>query len=91
MRERDMQERDMVDQRDKLRASRSAAVAAKDAFAAQYISGRVDCSVGLGVNERGDDWTMRVFAHSPAAAQALPDHFGEFDVEVEITGPAVAF
>lgn len=81
----------MVDQRDKLRASKSAAVAAKEAFTAQYIAGRSDCSVGLGVNERGDDWTMKVFAQSPAAAQALPDHFGDFDVEVQITGPAVAY
>lgn len=81
----------MGDSRSKLLASKSAAVAAKEAFTAQYIAGRVDCSVGLGVNDRGDDWTVKVFAKSPAAAQALPDHFGDFDVEVQITGPTVAY
>jgi hypothetical protein len=81
----------MVDPRTKLLASKSAAVAAKEAFTAQYIAGRTDCSVGLGVNARGDDWTFRVFAASPTAARELPDHFGTFDVEVEVTGPAVAF
>ncbi|MDB5645185.1 hypothetical protein [Methylobacterium sp.] len=81
----------MVASRDKLLASQPAAVAAKEAFVAEYIAGRVDCSVGLGVNESGDDWTVKVFAQSPAAARELPAHFRDFDVEVQVTGPAVAY
>jgi hypothetical protein len=43
------------------------------------------------VNQSGDDWTMKVFAPSSAAARELPDHFRNFDVEVQVTGPAVAY
>lgn len=81
----------MVASREKLLASQPAAVAAKEAFVAEYIAGRVDCSVGLGVNQSGDDWTMKVFAPSSAAARELPDHFRNFDVEVQVTGPAGAY
>lgn len=81
----------MVDQREKLLASKPAAMAAKDAFASRYAAGRLDRSVGLGLNRTGDDWTVKVFAESSSAAKELPDHFGDFDVEVQITGSAVAF
>lgn len=81
----------MGDSRNRLLASKSAAVAAKEAFTAQYIAGRDDCSVGLGVNARGDDWTFRVFTESETAAQELPNRFGSFAVEVEVTGPTFAF
>ena len=79
------------DVRERLRASRPAAQAAKDAFVSRYASGRDDRAVGLGVSPSGDAWTLRVFAQSDAAAAALPDHFDRFDVEVEVTGPARAF
>ena len=81
----------MSDPREKLRASPPAAMAAKDAFASRYAAGRGDRAVGLGLNRRGDDWTVKVFAESALAARELPDHFGEFDVEVQITGPAATF
>ncbi|KQP61674.1 hypothetical protein ASG40_04195 [Methylobacterium sp. Leaf399] len=76
----------MGEQREKLLASRSAALAAKEAFTSQYAAGRPDRAVGLGVNRSGDDWAVKVFAQTPSAAEELPDHFGAFDVEVEITG-----
>ncbi|WP_027171554.1 hypothetical protein [Methylobacterium sp. 10] len=81
----------MVDQREKLVASRPAALAAKDAFTSRYVAGHPDRSVGLGLNRTGDDWAMKVFAQSPSAAKELPDHFGDFAVEVQITGSAAAF
>lgn len=81
----------MDNQRDRLLASRPAALAAKEAFTSQYVAGRQDRAVGLGLNQSGSDWTMKVFAQSPLAARELPDHFGDFDVEVEIAGPATAF
>lgn len=79
------------DRRDRLRASKPAAQAAKDAFVSRYASGREDRAVGLGVGPNGDEWTLRVFVQSYAAAAALPDHFDQFDVEVQVTGPARAF
>lgn len=80
----------MSDQREKLLASKPAAMAAKDAFASQYVAGRGDRAVGLGLNRNGDDWTVKVFAQSALAARELPDHFRDFDVEVQITGQATA-
>lgn len=81
----------MSDQREKLLASRPAAMAAKEAFTSRYAAGRPDRAVGIGVNQNGDDWAVKVFAQTPSAARELPDHFGDFDVEVQITGPASAF
>lgn len=78
----------MSDRREKLRASKPKALAAKDAFVSQYAAGRGDRAVGLGLNRQGDDWTVKVFAQSAFAARELPDHFGDYDVEVQITGPA---
>lgn len=80
----------MSDQRAKLQSSRSAAQAAKDAFASKYASGRNDLAVGLGLNRSGSDWAVMVFAQSPAVANDLPDHFGDFDVEVKVAGTAKA-
>ncbi|MGE7415228.1 hypothetical protein [Methylobacterium tarhaniae] len=76
----------MVDRREKLLASKPAAQAAKDAFAAEYAAGRNDLAVGLGLNHTGDDWAVTVFAETPTAAQALPDHYGDYPVEVRVTG-----
>lgn len=81
----------MSEQRSKLTASKDAAQEAKDAFASKYVNNRDDLAVGLGVNESGDAWAVMVFAESTAAAQSLPDHFGNFAVEVRVTGPAKAF
>lgn len=81
----------MSNQRAKLQATRPAAQAAKDAFASRYIAGRDDLAVGLGLNSSGDDWAVMVFAQTPAAARSLPDHYGDFAVEVQVTGPARAF
>lgn len=81
----------MSDQRSKLQASKSAAQAAKNAFASRYVTGRDDLSVGLGLNSSGDDWAVMVFAQTPAAARSLPNHYGDFAVEVQITGRARAF
>ncbi|KAB1072820.1 hypothetical protein [Methylobacterium planeticum] len=81
----------MVDQRDKLRASRPAAMEAKDAFTSLYASGRADRAVGLGLNQSGDGWAVKVFVPSPSAARELPDHFRDFDVEVQVTGHAKAY
>lgn len=81
----------MMDRREKLVASKPAALAAKDAFTSRYVTGHPDRSVGLGLNRTGDDWAMKVFAQSPSAARELPDHFGKFAVEVQITGSAKAF
>ncbi|WP_298953209.1 hypothetical protein [uncultured Methylobacterium sp.] len=80
----------MVD-RNKLQASKPEAQAAKDAFAAQYARDRDDLAVGLGLNSTGDDWALTVFARTPTAAQALPDHDGNFAVEVRVTGRAKAY
>lgn len=80
----------MMDRREKLVASKPAALAAKDAFTSRYVAGHPDRSVGLGLNRTGDDWAMKVFAQSPSAARELPDHFREFAVEVQITGPVTA-
>ncbi|MFE1597287.1 hypothetical protein [Methylobacterium sp. ID0610] len=81
----------MVDSRAKLLASKSEAQAAKEAFASQYVAGRDDLSVGLGVNSAGDDWAVTVFATSSSAAQSLPDHYGKYPVEVRVTGRAKAY
>lgn len=81
----------MPDQREKLRSSKPAAQAAKDAFASRYAAGRDDLAVGLGLNQSGSNWAVKVFAKSSAAAGHLPDHFGDFDVEVRVTGAARAF
>ena len=81
----------MSDQRAKLHASKPAAQAAKDAFASRYVAGRDDLSVGLGLNSSGDDWAVMVFAQTPAAARSLPDHYGDFAVEVQVTGRVQAF
>ncbi|WP_407526842.1 hypothetical protein [Methylobacterium oryzisoli] len=81
----------MTEQRGKLLASKPAAQAAKDAFASEYAAGRDDLSIGLGVNSKGDDWAVMVFATTPTAAQSLPDHYGDYDVEVRVTGRAKAY
>ena len=81
----------MSNQRDKLRSSEPAAQAAKDAFASKYVAGRDDLAVGLGLNQSGSNWAMKVFAQSLSAAGELPDHFGDFDVEVKVSGRAKAF
>ncbi|HEV7439990.1 MAG TPA: hypothetical protein VGN94_10265 [Methylobacterium sp.] len=81
----------MVDQRDRLLASRPAAMEAKDAFTSLYASGREDRSVGLGLNQSGDDWAVKVFVQSPSAARELPEHFRDFDVKVQVTGLAKAY
>ncbi|WP_375466306.1 hypothetical protein [uncultured Methylobacterium sp.] len=78
-------------ERAKLLAAKPAAQAAKDAFASEYVSGRDDLSVGLGLNQSGDDWAVMVFAQTRAAANALPDHFGDYAVEVQVTGQAKAY
>ncbi|WP_131800125.1 hypothetical protein [Methylobacterium indicum] len=76
----------MVDRREKLLASKPAAQAAKDAFAEKYAAGRSDLAVGLGLNHTGDDWAVTVLVETPSAAKALPDHYGDYPVEVRITG-----
>lgn len=78
----------MTSRRERLLASEPAAQAAKDAFASIYVSGRDDRAVGLGLNGNGNDWAVKVFVHSAAAAREIPDHFGNFEVDVEVTGPA---
>ncbi len=80
----------MADRREKLLASKPAAQAAKEAFAAEYAAGRSDLAVGLGLNHAGDDWAVTVLAESSTAAQALPDHYGDYPVEVRVTGRARA-
>lgn len=80
----------MADRREKLAASKPAALAARDAFTSQYVAGHPNLSVGLGLNRTGDGWAMKVFAQSQSAAQELPDSFGEFIVEIQITGSATA-
>jgi hypothetical protein len=78
----------MTGHRERLLASEPAARAAKDAFASLYVLGRDDRAVGLGLNESGDEWAVKVFVHSKAAATEIPDHFRNFEVDVEVTGPA---
>ncbi|MCC0809130.1 hypothetical protein FPV16_23515 [Methylobacterium sp. W2] len=80
----------MVDRREKLVASKPAALAAKDAFTSRYVAGHPDLSVGLGLNRTGDGWAMKVFAQTQSAAREIPESFGEFAVEVQITGSATA-
>ncbi|MDR7039413.1 hypothetical protein J2X36_004189 [Methylobacterium sp. BE186] len=81
----------MDQRREKLLASKSAAMKAKAAFMAQYIEGHADRAAGLGVSKSGEAWAFVVFVHTPDAAAELPDHFGAFDVEVQVTGPARAY
>lgn len=80
----------MAPPRERLIASQPAAEAAKEAFASLYVQGRQDRAVGLGLNQSGDEWAVKVFVHNQSAAKELPDHFGEFKVDVEVTGPARA-
>ncbi|MEA1834019.1 hypothetical protein U8607_18175 [Methylobacterium durans] len=80
----------MVDRREHLRASKSAALAAKDAFVSRYASGRDDRAVGIGLSRSGNAWAVKVMVHTQAAAQELPRRFRDFEVDVEIVGLAEA-
>ncbi|MER2266528.1 hypothetical protein [Methylobacterium oxalidis] len=81
----------MVDRREHLRASKSAALAAKEAFVARYARGRDDRAVGIALSRSGDEWVVKVLVHTPAAAQELPRQFRNFEVDVEVVGLAEAF
>ncbi len=81
----------MSEQRERLLASKPAALAAKEAFTSQYATGRPDRSVGLGLDETGEHWAVKVFAHSPSAAENLPTTFQNFDVEVSVAKTAVSY
>lgn len=81
----------MSERRERLLASKPAALAAKDAFTSRYAAGRPDRAVGLGLNRSGEDWAVKVFVPSMSAAQNLPEHFADFDVEVQVTGPAASY
>jgi hypothetical protein len=76
--------------RERLAASKAAAVAAKDEFVSRYVRGRENVSVGIGLNRARDDWAMKVFVQSAADRAGLPDHFRDYEVEVQVTGRARA-
>jgi hypothetical protein len=75
---------------DKLRASKAQAVAAKEAFQAKYAADREDRAVGIGLNRSRSNWAVKVYAKSETASSGLPDQFRGYEVDVELTGRAVA-
>lgn len=81
----------MADKRAQLAASERAAVAAKDAFVTHYARGRPDRAVGIGLDEAGTSWVVKVLVHDAEAARDLPTSFRNFKVEVEIVGMAEAY
>jgi len=81
----------LAELREKLVTSKAAAIAAKEAFKSLYIEGHPDLAVGLGLNRAKSDWAVKVFAQSPSAGAGLPDHFDDFEVDIEVTGTAAAF
>lgn len=76
----------MIKSRDTLLASKAAALAAKAEFESKYLRDLPNCAVGLGLNSAQNDWVMKVYAHSADVGSRLPNHFGAYKVDVEITG-----
>ncbi len=85
-----MKENTLAGLNDKLEASKAAAVAAKEEFASRYVRGR-DVAVGIGLNRARDDWAVKVFVQSASDGAGLPDHFREFEVDVQVGGRASAY
>ena len=81
----------MASLRDKLESSKAAAVAAKDKFTSLYVHGRLDAAVGIGLNRSRDDWAVKVFLRSPSDMASMPDHIGEFEVDVQVAGQTTAY
>lgn len=76
--------------RERLKASHSDALAAKDAFVLTFRDDLLRCAVGLGVNDDGTDWTLKVYIQDADVEPHLPDHFRHFAVAVEPIGPVSA-
>ena len=76
--------------KEKLLSTRQAAVAAKDDFVERYIAGHTDRSAGIGLNQSGDDWAVKVFVGTPSAAAGIPARFHDLAVEVQVVGAAHA-
>jgi hypothetical protein len=81
----------LAELREKLAASKAAAVAAKEEFASRYVRGRDNVAVGIGLNRARDAWAVKVFVQSPSDTAGLPDHFRDYEVDVQVAGRANAY